>query len=64
MITSEVLHITTNKIFVCTGFELTPGTDEYNKFQSSTESKILKDNRITFDREYVEPNQEEPDITE
>jgi hypothetical protein len=54
----EVIHFKLNKIFVCEGFELKPGTDEYEAFQLSTEKEILKNPKIKFVRDYIEPNNE------
>lgn len=53
-VTSEILHITTNKIYICNGFQLTPGTEEEIEFQNSTEKEILQNNKITFVRDYIE----------
>jgi hypothetical protein len=53
MITSEFLHIESNKIFVCIGFE--PTEEQLEEFQSMNESEILENENIEFSRDFVEP---------
>lgn len=62
IIISEILHVSTNKIFVCDGFQLTPNCEEEVIFQNSTEEEILQNEKITFSRDYVLPEQNDEDL--